>query len=177
MAANAEAMTPMHAAETVSDERVIYSAPKMKDQLRLLVWDPEGVGPKKNPLLFKERTYTSDEAAKSHCQSATLIGGKTVAITGMCQKILLLRDADEFDEVEFLDYRIGDEIRASRDGGRIAFARYPKKDAPAKITRVGLWVYDLKAKRVVLAENIVPLPLVKFAFGLSGDGGDGGGGE
>ena len=164
-------VTPMQADETVSDDRVVYSSPKFKDQLRLFVYKAKGAAQAHDPLLLKADTFTAKAAAKSHCQSATLIQGELLAITGDCPKILLLRGDDEYDEVEFLDYRIGREVRASRDGRRIAFVRYPKGDSPRKISRIELCVYDLRAKKLEFVESVRALPRWKFGFALSGDGG------
>jgi hypothetical protein len=119
-------------------------------------------------LLLKPDTFTAKAAAKSHCQSATLIEGETMAVTGDCSKVLLLKGDDEYDEIEFLDARIGGEVRASRDGRKIAFVRYPKKDSPRKISRIELCVYDLRTKKLEMVEDVSPLPRWKFA--LSPDG-------
>jgi hypothetical protein len=163
-------VTPMQTDETVSDDRVVYSSPKFKDQLRLFVYRTKGAAQPHDPLLLKPETLAARVAAKSHCQSATLIEAETLAITGDCSKILLLKGDDEFDEIEFLDERIGGEVRASRDGRKIAFVRYPKKDSARKISRVELCVYDLRAKKLELVEDVKPLPRWKLGFALSADG-------
>src|ERR1700743_1883288 len=115
------AVTPVQTDETGSDDRIVYSSPKFKDQLRLLVYKPKGVGQPHVALLLKPDTFTARPAAKSHCQSATLIDGELLAVTGDCSKVLLLKGDDEYDEIEFLDAQIGGEARTSRDARDVAF--------------------------------------------------------
>jgi hypothetical protein len=167
---NDSAFTPVHSDDTVGDSKVVYSLPSVHDFLRLFVYKlADGPEPNNEPLL-KEKTLTAKNVAKSGCRSATLISDSVMAITGGCTKVMLLRGDEEFDEVEFSEYRIGAEVRPSSDGRRFAFARFPKKDSPKKITRVELCVYDLGTKRLVFNEVISPLPQQKFAFALSPDG-------
>jgi hypothetical protein len=164
------AITPMQTDETVSDSRIVYSSPKLEKQLRLFVYKTKGAVQPHDPLLLKPDTFAGSAAAKSHCQSATLIGGELLAVTGDCSKVLLLKGDDEVDEVEFLDSRIGGEVRASRDGAKIAFVRYPKKDPPQRITQIELCVYDLRTKKMKVVQDVNPLPQWKLGFALSPNG-------
>jgi len=171
LAADDTAMvTSLHSDETVSDTELVYSFPRFKDVLRLFAYKRNDAAPAKPTLVLEKDSPTANTVAKSHCQSATLINDSVLAITGACSKVILLRGREEYDEVEFLEYRVGGEVRPSSDGQRLAFARFPKEDPPSKITRLELCVYDLNSRRLVFTESVSPLPQRKFAFALSADG-------